>query len=394
MNNLRWRIALIVVIIGACLWAIIPPEKKIRLGLDLKGGVHLVLRVDTDEALKLETMNSSERFREALESAGVTGVTVTVLSPTQFQVTGLQPAQDAVFRQAAVDLQAMFDRQPGAGGYTFVMKPNVARDMKIATVVQAQDDDRATGQRAGRGRADDRAAGDRAGPPAGPAARGHRRRSGQVGHPVHGAAPAEAGGEGPGAVAREPAAGLRRQGASRDRSAPRRSGSRSGLVRRRRRRSTTSSARCRSSRGATCASAKQGPDQYNQPAVHFEVKGDAATRFGKATRENINRLLAIVLDGTIVSAPNIEGAISDQGPDLRDVHDAGGRGPGAEAPVRRPAGSADLHAGADDRPDARPGLDQLGRAGVADQSRPGRRCSCSSSTGCRASTRLSRSSAT
>ena len=70
MNNLRWRIALIVVIIGACLWAIIPPEKKIRLGLDLKGGVHLVLRVDTDEALKLETTTSSERFREALESAG------------------------------------------------------------------------------------------------------------------------------------------------------------------------------------------------------------------------------------------------------------------------------------------------------------------------------------
>ena len=42
MNNLRWRILLIVVIIGACLWAIIPPDQKIRLGLDLKGGVHLV----------------------------------------------------------------------------------------------------------------------------------------------------------------------------------------------------------------------------------------------------------------------------------------------------------------------------------------------------------------
>ncbi len=52
MNNLRWRILLIVVIIGACLWAIIPPDKKIRLGLDLKGGVHLVLRVDTDEAVE------------------------------------------------------------------------------------------------------------------------------------------------------------------------------------------------------------------------------------------------------------------------------------------------------------------------------------------------------
>jgi len=65
--------------------------------------------------------------------------------------------------------------------------------------------------------------------------------------------------------------------------------------------------------GRDLRSAKQGPDQYSQPAVHFEVKGDAASRFGKATRENINRRLAIVLDRTVVSAPNIEGPISDQG---------------------------------------------------------------------------------
>ncbi len=61
--------------------------------------------------------------------------------------------------------------------------------------------------------------------------------------------------------------------------------------------------------GRDLRSAKQGPDQYGQPAVHFSLKADAATRFGKATRENINRRLAIVLDRTVVSAPNIENAI-------------------------------------------------------------------------------------
>ena len=36
-----------------------PPSTKIKLGLDLKGGVHLVLKVETDEALKVETETAS-----------------------------------------------------------------------------------------------------------------------------------------------------------------------------------------------------------------------------------------------------------------------------------------------------------------------------------------------
>ena len=33
-------------------WSFTPPSQKIKLGLDLKGGVHLVLEVQTDDALK------------------------------------------------------------------------------------------------------------------------------------------------------------------------------------------------------------------------------------------------------------------------------------------------------------------------------------------------------
>jgi preprotein translocase subunit SecD len=312
MNNLRWRILLIVVIIGACLWAIIPPGKKIRLGLDLKGGVHLVLRVDTEEALKLETTTSSERFREALESAGVTGVTVTVLSPTGFQVTGVQPAQDAIFRQTAVDLQAMFDRQPGAGGSTFTMKPNVARDLKIATVVQA----RMTIERrvnelgvaepiiAQQGTEQDyllvQLPGvtdvDRAKSVIQSIAMLELKLVEQGPAPTRESLLQASGGQEPPGTEVLPGAQDRAQAGS---ATPQ---TVFYLVR-----------KVPVLTGRDLRSAKQGPDQYNQPAVHFEVKGDAATRFGKSTGENINRLLAIVLDKTIVSAPNIEGRISDQG---------------------------------------------------------------------------------
>ncbi len=52
-----------------------------------------------------------------------------------------------------------------------------------------------------------------------------------------------------------------------------------------------------------------GFDQYGRPAVHFEFTGDAANKFGKFTSRNINKYLAIALDGKVISCPVINSAI-------------------------------------------------------------------------------------
>jgi preprotein translocase subunit SecD len=138
MNNLRWRILLIVVIVGACLWAIIPPSQKIRLGLDLKGGVHLVLKVQTDDALSLETSTAADRAREEIEKAGVTGATVKQLNPTQFEISGFAPDKAGAVRQATTDFAATFDVDTGVGTATFTIKPNRQVQLREDAVVQAQ----------------------------------------------------------------------------------------------------------------------------------------------------------------------------------------------------------------------------------------------------------------
>ena len=51
MKNLQWKIILVLVLAGIAIYGIYPPQKKIRLGLDLKGGVHLVAEVKINEAL-------------------------------------------------------------------------------------------------------------------------------------------------------------------------------------------------------------------------------------------------------------------------------------------------------------------------------------------------------
>src|SRR4029079_18632872 len=59
--------------------------------------------------------------------------------------------------------------------------------------------------------------------------------------------------------------------------------------------------------------AKPGLDENNAPAVHFELKSQGAQKFGKLSGDNIGRYLAIVLDNRVVSAPRLEGRITDNG---------------------------------------------------------------------------------
>ena len=54
-KNLRWKAVLILVVVAGCTWAFYPPEEKIKLGLDLRGGIHLIMKVNTIDALNAVT---------------------------------------------------------------------------------------------------------------------------------------------------------------------------------------------------------------------------------------------------------------------------------------------------------------------------------------------------
>src|ERR687888_120403 len=58
-------------------WATFLPSRKIRLGLDLRGGTHLLLSVDLEKALENALDQNAEELRRALREANVTGVEIT-----------------------------------------------------------------------------------------------------------------------------------------------------------------------------------------------------------------------------------------------------------------------------------------------------------------------------
>jgi preprotein translocase subunit SecD len=136
MKNVRWRLFLTLAVVGLSIWAFYPLDKKLNLGLDLKGGVHLVLRVQTEDALKAETETTVERLRDSLTRAGVQFSKLEMTAPDAFRIEGL--SDDAAFRTAsAADAESVYDRISGAGGYSFKMKPNIAVQLGTETVTQA-----------------------------------------------------------------------------------------------------------------------------------------------------------------------------------------------------------------------------------------------------------------
>lgn len=65
--------------------------------------------------------------------------------------------------------------------------------------------------------------------------------------------------------------------------------------------------------GRDLRDAQPRPDENGRPSVNFSLTRDGAVRFGRVTGQNVGKYLAIILDNRIVSAPRIESQINDNG---------------------------------------------------------------------------------
>jgi preprotein translocase subunit SecD len=328
-KNLRWRALAIIAVVALSVWGFtdFPAVwrkvqgtsaagdrlSKVRLGLDLQGGVHLALRVQTDDALRLETETTMERLRESLEEKNVTSVTFTSESPSRFRADGVARAQDAIFRETAGEAEATYNRSGGSaeGQYVFEMRPNIAVKLRDDSVEQALQT--------------------------------IERRVNELGVAEPIVARAGAGNDQiivqlPGVANPQRAKDIIRstallelkaveQGPMSTREALLQSSggavpSNMEVVQ------GVSEATAQGERAETVyylvtkvavvsgrdlRTARQTLDENNRPAVGFSLNPEGARKFGKFTGDNIGRRLAIVLDGRVQSAPVIENRITDEG---------------------------------------------------------------------------------
>src|SRR5512135_2219688 len=104
-KNLRWKLIFILVLMVICLYFFMSPRAKgtgllsrVNLGLDLKGGIHLVLQVVTDDALNQELLQDADRISQELKTKNIPFVSSKKGNGYSVEVTGIETARSSEAR--------------------------------------------------------------------------------------------------------------------------------------------------------------------------------------------------------------------------------------------------------------------------------------------------------
>jgi preprotein translocase subunit SecD len=317
-KNLRWKLLTIAAVFAVFFAVGVYPmlaahfhwpvpaalqAKALKLGLDLKGGVELRMRVNTDDALKTTTTSTAEAVRSALAAQNMTP-TIVPVSPTSFRVEGVPQDRAQAFRSAADEItQTDYDTNSMPGGvYQFTMKPNIERDQREQAVDQTmQTIDRRVNELGvvepsiARQSNNDELLIQLPGVSDVAHAKEIIGKTAQLEFKLVEAGPG----------AKEDLLKQYNGNLPGDLEIVQGSGGDAGAA--------YVVKKIAPVTGADLRMAKPGLDENNQAAVHFELKPSGAPKFGKLSGENIGRYLAIVLDNKVISAPRLDGRITDQG---------------------------------------------------------------------------------
>jgi preprotein translocase subunit SecD len=116
-------------------------QDRIHLGLDLKGGTHLILQVQVNDAVNAETERAVERLKDDLKSRNLQYAEITKPDPSQPQsisIKGIPPESSNELRNLVTDRLPDYDLTSGAeNSWTLQLKPAAVKDIRTKAVQQA-----------------------------------------------------------------------------------------------------------------------------------------------------------------------------------------------------------------------------------------------------------------
>jgi len=314
----RSIVILAITVLSIVLFAGLPPslaglKKNIRLGLDLKGGIQLVLQVRVEEALRTTTDQTVQALQAQLQKDNISVRQITRTGNDKLEARGVDPTRDADFRNLISGTYPEWDITSSQGEvpntYTLQMKNKAAAEYRVAAVDQAL---RTIENRINSMGVTEPVIQKRGGANeyeilvqfpgiddpekvkgiiGKPALLELKLVQGTGSFPTREAALQQFGGVLP--------SNLEILESSKADS----SGAKSYYV----------VNKVAGVSGRDLKTAGVSRDENGRPAVSFDLNAAGAEKFGRLTEENIHKLLAIVLDGQVVSAPSINSRISDRG---------------------------------------------------------------------------------
>src|SRR5277367_4513205 len=154
-KNLLWKLAAIVGILLVFLYGIfgIPQSfsgqgllaaltKNIHLGLDLRGGTHLILQVQVNDAINIDSDNAVETLKEQLNKRKIAFADISKPdpknTPDQVVLKGVPPDGRKDLLDIVNERLPEYNLNSGADNtWTLTMKPQMLSDLKNKAVTQA-----------------------------------------------------------------------------------------------------------------------------------------------------------------------------------------------------------------------------------------------------------------
>ncbi|MEO5924874.1 MAG: protein translocase subunit SecD [Bryobacteraceae bacterium] len=147
-QNLKYKALAIVAVTLACIYGIIglPTSvdqikenfaKNIHLGLDLKGGSHMVMQIQVQDAFKSEADTTIQRLRADIASKKMTvgdivrndPATIAEAKDIAITISGVPPTQAGDLRQLVTDSYGVWNFASSGQDYRLTMKPTEALTM-------------------------------------------------------------------------------------------------------------------------------------------------------------------------------------------------------------------------------------------------------------------------
>jgi preprotein translocase subunit SecD len=154
-KNLSWKWILIVAVLAVFLLGVFGNpanwsgkglvgsiKDQIHLGLDLRGGTHLILQVQVNDAVNVDSDNAIARLKEDMRTRKLGYADITkpdpVNHPEMVVVKGVPPEQTTDFKNLITDRLPDYGYSSGVeNSWTVSMKPSILADLKNRAVQQA-----------------------------------------------------------------------------------------------------------------------------------------------------------------------------------------------------------------------------------------------------------------
>ncbi len=308
-KNLQWKIILVIGVIALSVFLAYPPGTKIQYGLDLQGGMHLVLQVVTDDALNTETDQEIIRLQDQMKRKDISYNSITKSDDRigRFTLQGFDAAKEREVRDLLGEYFQEWDNTVLGTNATMTMKYSAEtyfRDQAVRQSVETI-----------RNRVDELGLSEipiqRQGGPTGERiivelpgvedpdrVKNILKTTAQLDWRLVYGGPAqnpedllvEHGGKVPDEMEIMPGDPRRNLGGN------------YYLV-----------SRVATVSGKDLRDARRSYDEWNNPAVSFRLSPEAGRRFYKFTSDNLQKPLSVILDKKVINVATIEDRISDTG---------------------------------------------------------------------------------